>query len=233
MDLKIENIVRNASNKPYLTKFLTIAEQADLQKYNKNYQITFSDNYPDEERKRAFVSTREMSITPDFKISFLKINSKIKLRHPDILGAILSLGLERDVLGDILVDEQIIFCTDEVANFIINNLKMINRVNIEMEIITNFNYSGNNNYEEKQIIVSSLRLDGILAKSLNLSRSKAQELVDNRLIKINGNIELKCDYNCIESDIVSVTRVGRIKILDVTRKTKKDKLVLNILITKI
>lgn len=233
MDIKVENIVRNANNKPVLTKFLTILEQSELQKHKKDYQIIFSDNYPDEERKRAFVSTLDMSITPDFKISFLKINSKVKLRHPDILGAILSLGLERDVIGDILVDEQVVICTCEVANYIINNLKMINKVNVKMEIFVNFNYSGNNNYEEKEIIVSSLRLDAVLARSFNLSRSKAQELVNSRLIKINGNIELKNDYNCIESDIISVTRIGKVKILEVTRKTKKDKLVLNILLIKI
>ncbi|MFA7435579.1 MAG: RNA-binding protein, partial [Bacilli bacterium] len=75
--------------------------------------------------------------------------------------------------------------------------------------------------------------DAIIAKSINVSRAKAQELINNRLIMVNGNTEIKCDLFCIESDIVSIRRFGRIKILDVTRKTKKDKLVLNILLTKI
>ncbi|MCK9471300.1 MAG: YlmH/Sll1252 family protein [Bacilli bacterium] len=232
-NIKIENIVRNAHSKPYLTKFLTIKEQIELEKLSKQFKVSFSNSYPDEERKRAFLSEKDMNITPDFKIAYLKIISKQKLAHSDILGAVLSLGIDREVIGDILIDEQIIICTEEISLFLINNLNKIKRSIVQLEKVTNFNFSWNNNYEEKQIILTSLRLDAIIAKSINVSRAKAQELINNRLIMVNGNTEIKCDLFCIESDIVSIRRFGRIKILDVTRKTKKDKLVLNILLTKI
>lgn len=233
MKLKIENIVKNGRVKPYVSKFLTIAEQYELSKYSKEINIVLSNTYIDEERKRAFVYPLDMNTLPDFKISYLKIISKQKLNHPDILGAILNTGLDRETIGDILVNEQIVICTSEIDNYIISNTSLINRQEVEIIKIDDFDYSKEENYISKQIILSSMRLDGIVAKSLNLSRSNAQELINKRIVKINGNIELKCDYNCIESDIVSITRRGRIKILDVTRKTKKDKLVLNILFIKI
>ena len=240
MSIKIENIVKNGRTKPYLSKFLTIAEQYELSKYIKEVNIVFSNTYIDEERKRAFVypmdmNTFPMDMTtlPDFKITYLKIISKQKLNHPDILGAILNTGIDRETVGDILVNEQIVISTSEIANYIISNTSIINRQRVEIEKIDSFDYLEENNYDEKQIIISSMRLDGILAKSMNISRSSAQELINKRIVKINGNIDLRCDYNCTLSDTISITRKGRIKIQDVTRKTKKDKLVLNILFIKI
>lgn len=231
--IKIDNILKNSLNKPTLTKFLTIAEQNELINRGGDFKIIFSNTYPNEERKRAFVSMIDTEITPDFQISVLQIQSSQVLKHSDILGAILNLGIDREVIGDIIVDEQVVFCIKEMENYLASNLKKIRNLNVQLEKIVNFYYSGNTNYIEKQIILNSLRLDGIIAKSFNLSRSNAQELVNQRMVSINGNIEQRCDYNCIESDIVSVRRLGRIKILDVTRKTKKDKLVLNILLYKV
>lgn len=233
MDLKIENIIRNGTYKPYLTKFLTIQEQSDLEKFNKEVNIVFSNTYIDEERKRACVYPKDIEITPDFKISYLEIISKNKLRHPDILGAILNLGVDREVIGDILASEQIVLCMSEIENYIISNLTRIGRENVEVRKRENLNYSVEDNYTEKEIIISSPRLDGIIAKAMNLSRSRAQEIIRQRLVKVNGQTEVNCDYICIESDIVSVTRLGRIKIVGITRKTKKDKLVLNVLLIKV
>ena len=190
MNVKIQNIVKNGRIKPYLTKFLTIAEQYELTKYSKEINIVFSDTYIDEERKRAYVYPIDINILPDFQISYLKIISKQKLNHPDILGAILNTGLDRETVGDIIVNEQIVICTSEIENYIISNTSLINRQKVEIEKLDNFDYSKEDNYEDKQIIISSMRLDGIIAKTLNLSRSIAQELINKRIVKINGNIEL-------------------------------------------
>ncbi|HHX00777.1 MAG TPA: hypothetical protein GX740_05705 [Acholeplasmataceae bacterium] len=206
-------------------------EQFDLEKAKNEINIVFSNSYIDEERKRAFVYPKDIDVTPDFKISYLKINSHSKLRHQDILGSILALGLTRDVIGDILVDDQIVLCTSEVENYLINNLERIGRETVEVEKLEELNYEGNSNYLEREIIVSSLRLDVVVARATNLSRSKAQTLIQQRFVKINGKIESNFDYICLFDDIISITKFGRVIIKEVLKKTRKDKLLIKILTT--
>lgn len=229
--MDINNIINNGRTKPYLSKFLTLQEQFDLEKAKNEINIVFSNSYIDEERKRAFVYPKDIDVTPDFKISYLKINSHSKLRHQDILGSILALGLTRDVIGDILVDDQIVLCTSEVENYLINNLERIGRETVEVEKLEELNYEGNSNYLEREIIVSSLRLDVVVARATNLSRSKAQTLIQQRFVKINGKIESNFDYICFFDDIISITKFGRVIIKEVLKKTRKDKLLIKILTT--
>jgi len=229
--MDINNIINNGRTKPYLSKFLTLQEQFDLEKAKNEINIVFSNSYIDEERKRAFVYPKDIDVTPDFKISYLKINSHSKLRHQDILGSILALGLTRDVIGDILVDDQIVLCTSEVENYLINNLERIGRETVEVEKLEELNYEGNSNYLEREIIVSSLRLDVVVARATNLSRSKAQTLIQQRFVKINGKIESNFDYICLFDDIISITKFGRVIIKEVLKKTRKDKLLIKILTT--
>lgn len=229
--MDINNIINNGRTKPYLSKFLTLQEQFDLEKAKNEINIVFSNSYIDEERKRAFVYPKDIDVTPDFKISYLKINSHNKLRHQDILGSILALGLTRDVIGDILVDDQIVLCTSEVENYLINNLERIGRETVEVEKLEELNYEGNSNYLDREIIVSSLRLDVVVARATNLSRSKAQTLIQQRFVKINGKIESNFDYICLFDDIISITKFGRVIIKEVLKKTRKDKLLIKILTT--
>lgn len=229
--MDINNIINNGRTKPYLSKFLTLQEQFDLEKAKNEINIVFSNSYIDEERKRAFVYPKDIDVTPDFKISYLKINSHSKLRHQDILGSILALGLTRDVIGDILVDDQIVLCTSEVENYLINNLERIGRETVEVEKLEELNYEGNSNYLEREIIVSSLRLDVVVARATNLSRSKAQTLIQQRFVKINGKIESNFDYICLFDDIISITKFGRVIIKEVLKKTRKDNLLIKILTT--
>jgi len=226
--MDVNNIINNGKNKPYLSKFLSLQEQFELLKAQNEINIVFSNTYSDEERKRAFVYPKDLEITPDFKISFLKIKSKKILRHQDILGSILALGLNRDVIGDIIVNEQIVLCTSDIENFLINNLERIGHEKVEVIKLDSLDIESGNNYFEKEIIVSSMRLDAIVARAAKLSREKAQEYIKQKLVKINGKIEINTDYNCKLDDIISITKFGRVIIKELLKTTKKDNLLLKI-----
>lgn len=231
MDIKVYNLLKNGHHGPVLSKFLTLAEQAELHDIDLN--IVFSNNYPFEERKRAFIYPKELDIKLDFKISFLKIVSREKLKHSDVLGAIMNLGITRDVIGDILIsDEVYVIVASEILKYLVDNLLQVGKAKVKVEIINDLPSLDMNNYQSSSIIVTSMRLDSIINKSLNLSREKAQTLIQMRAVKINGNICLSNDYLCQENDIISINKFGRIIVRDVSRKTKKDKLVLNIERTK-
>lgn len=68
---RLENLVKNGLNKNLLTKFLSIEEQKYLQSI-KYLKIYFSNTYPEEERKRAYLASEDIDEPIDFKIAILE-----------------------------------------------------------------------------------------------------------------------------------------------------------------
>jgi RNA-binding protein YlmH len=238
MDVKIYNLFKNANNGPVLSKFLTIDEQKNLE--NKDFEIVFSETYPNEERKRVFIYPRGLEVVTSFNISIIKIKTKLKITHPEILGTVLSLGLTREVIGDIIIGDEsdnnynysYIIVASEIKKYILDNLTVISKAKVELEEVDSLVDAVSNNYISDTIIIASLRLDAVIAKAIHCSRENAQELIRTKNIKINGNINTNNDYFLKEEDIISITKFGRVIIKDISRKTKKDKIVLNIERTK-
>ncbi len=228
MDIKIQNLLKNGQQGPILSKFLTPEEQKNL--VSKDLDIHFSETYRDEERKRAFLCPKALDIKPDFQIDILEITSPRPLRHPEILGATIGAGISREVIGDIITLEEKSFMivATEISRYLLDNLIQIGKNYVQVKKIENLEAVNNNNYHSASIIVPGLRLDAILAKSLNLSREKAQELIKTGNVKVNGKINLHKDYQCRSGDLLSITRFGRIIVREITGKTRKEKIILNI-----
>ncbi|HEY8396171.1 MAG TPA: YlmH/Sll1252 family protein [Bacilli bacterium] len=228
MDLKIENLLKNGQRGPVLSKFLTPEEQKEL--CSKTINILFSETYPGEERKRAFLCPPGLDIKPNFRIDILEITAPQPLRHSDILGAALASGITREVLGDIIVGEKksYLLSAAEITRYLLDNLTRIGRYNVEVKKVETLEAVNPQNYYSASIIVPGLRLDSILSKSLNLSRGAAQELIRSGSVKVNGKVNLNRDYLCKTDDLLSVTRFGRIIVGEITGKTKKDNIILNI-----
>lgn len=236
-DLKrLDNLVKNGFSQDLLTKFLSIEEQKYL-KQQPNVNITFSDTYPSEERKRAFITKDIIDEETEFNISVLefKYNTKYyNVGHRDTLGALMALGITRDVIGDIIIGSRnfIIICS-ELAEHIKNNLHSIGRASIEIKDskISELQMLDIVNYKEEQIIVSSRRLDVLLSQVAKVSRSKASDMIKESFVKVNGVYQLNSDYFVEFDDIISIKGIGRIIIKVELKKTKKNKIVLSILRT--
>ena len=78
-------------------------------------------------------------------------------------------------------------------------------------------------YQEKEVLVSSLRLDTFLSSILKLSRSQTSAMVEKKLVQVNYHIVEKSDYPVKIGDLISVRRFGRIILLKENGQTKKDK----------
>lgn len=147
----------------------------------------------------------------------------------------MSLGIKREVVGDIIISSRnFILVIEEMADFIINNLSMIKNAKVQFQKATvdDLLTVEINNYFEDQIIVSSLRLDNIVSEVSNISRAKACEMINNQLVKVNGIIKTNPSGRIAYDDIISIRGIGRIIIKEELKKTKKDKTVLRILKTK-
>lgn len=171
-----------------------------------------------------------------FPIDILEISYNTKyssgLNHRDFLGSILGLGITRDKIGDILINQQegnaIVFVDNSISAFIIANLEKVGRTSIKIKYATDFSYS--QKLTEKTLTLPSLRLDALISTAFNISRGKANDLIKGEKAFINWNIITSTSKNVCENDIITLRGYGRIKLLEICGKTKKDRILINIAI---
>ena len=68
-----------------------------------------------------------------------------------------------------------------------------------------------------------LRLDVTLAAAFNISRQKAQSMIQQGIAKVNWEKVEQASFECREGDIMSVRGLGRCKLMEINGKTRKDK----------
>lgn len=167
---------------------------------------------------------------PNIKI--YEIISSNDLRHQDILGTLYSLNISDEMFGDVVIwnNRYFIIILSSIDNYIKSNLMSIR--NSKVDLIERDPYYLRNykqEYEECFIIVPSIRVDVIVSKIINSSRSNALEKIKNGDIYLNYELLTKPTYMLKENDIFSIRKYGKYKFLGEINKTKKGSLVIKYL----
>lgn len=182
------------------------------------------------ERKRALLyPDYYVPDDEDYELALFEISYPVKfmtIEHRQVLGSLMSLGLKRAKYGDILVNgDRIQFiAAREIADYIKMNLTSIGRstVKVEERAWPELLESGEA-WQEHSATASSLRLDTLLAAVHNISRQKAQTLIQSGLVKANWKVIEQTSFECGEGDTISVRGYGRFILAGIEGKTKKDK----------
>ncbi|MBO5183654.1 MAG: hypothetical protein J6B64_04550 [Bacilli bacterium] len=167
---------------------------------------------------------------PNIKI--YEIISSNDLRHQDILGTLYSLNISDEMFGDVVIwnNRYFIIILSSIDNYIKSNLTSIR--NSKVDLIERDPYylrDYKQEYEECIIIVPSIRVDAIVSKIINSSRSNALEKIKNGDIYLNYELLTKPTYMLKENDIFSIRKYGKYKFLGEINKTKKGSLVIKYL----
>lgn len=217
-----------------LTKFLNLEEIKEIHCLNKDgLKVYYYGGYDGSERMRAIIQYAyyEPPQENDFQIVIYhaKYNDTYsKIGHRNILGSIMSLGIERNTFGDIYLKNTDIylFISHEIETYFISNIPNINHQTLKFEKISNLKEIDKGEIEKKNIQVSSMRLDAIIARTMNVSRASSSEIIEGGNVAIN-HLECKnTSHLCKIGDIISVRKFGRITILEHIKITKKERLVL-------
>ena len=151
--------------------------------------------------------------------------------HRDVLGALLGLGLDRSVFGDIVTGEEAAycFCLTGIAPFICENLKKVGGTDVSCTV-TEERVTHSAVWKEITEQVSSLRCDVLVAARFRLSREEALSCFRSERVTLNGR---PCSENAKqlkEGDTVSVRGKGKftLKELDGTTRKGKYRIVLQI-----
>jgi RNA-binding protein YlmH len=224
---------------PKLTDFLDPRQQFIVQSMigqNDDIIVSAYGELPGAERKRMLISPSYFVATEeDYGITAFSIKypSKfIKLEHPDILGSLMSLGLDRSKFGDIRVDDNRIefAVVSEMSDYVRSHLTAIGKSKIKVdELPHDHPYLENTDtWIEESHTVSSMRIDTIIASLFNISRQKASMLIHSGKVKVNWTVREQPSFELHESDLLSIRGYGRIRIGLIEGRTKKDKIRLQI-----
>lgn len=166
---------------------------------------------------------------PNIKI--YEIISSNDLRHQDILGTLYSLNISDEMFGDVVIlnNRYFIIILSSIDNYIKSNLISIR--NSKVDLIEKDPYylkDYKQEYEEFNIIVPSIRVDVIVSKIINSSRSNALEKIKNGDIYLNYELLTKPTYMLKENDIFSIRKYGKYKFNGIINETKKGNIIVNI-----
>ena len=162
------------------------------------------------------------------------------LTHRDYLGSLVGLGIEREKIGDIIIPRSrtdgnsiekhtvYAFVTEEISDYIIDNLSYVKHTHIRIERCEEVPDEVAPQFEELSVIVSSNRLDAIVAKLYNLSREQALKLFVEGKVFLNGINMTGNARSLKEGEVVSVRGYGKFIFNGEGGNTKKDKLYIKV-----
>ena len=202
---------------PVFTKFLSPPEAAQAQHIARERRtgVTLSGGYQGAERVIACFHLPGETL--DFPIDCLRIAWDVRYGRADhraLLGSVLALGIERSLVGDIVLQEEAAFllAAREMAPFIADNLQSSGRVTVKATVLDEIPPLSPKEGNLFRVTVASLRLDAVLSAGLNLSRSRASALIVSGQVQVNHHLELRTDTQLKEGDLLSIRGFGRLKL---------------------
>ena len=197
--------------------------------------VPFSDIANLERQMIAFIPDAFCFNELNFPVAIFKIEPKNvkfaqEITHRDVLGAIMNLGIERKLIGDIFVSEReaCFLANDKIKEFLLDELHQIKRTDVVLKEIFGLPDIFQTKFDEFNRSVASLRLDCIVAEFANCSRSVSERYIKQGLVYLNYKQTEQVSVLCKPGDIISVRGIGKMILDDVIGKSKKDKVVIRI-----
>lgn len=190
-------------------------------------QVGFDGGFPGAEHARAlFYPDYVVPTNADYEVTILEFRYPAqfgRLRHRDVLGALMNVGVQRQVFGDIVAGTgtwQIAVAT-AFEPFLSQNLTRVghNRVHLRpatKPLVATLPWS------PRTVVAGSLRLDSVIAAAFKLARGQAQQLVASGAVQHNWREEQRRDILVGEGDVLSVRGYGRVRLTGILGMTGKE-----------
>ncbi|MGX7031422.1 YlmH family RNA-binding protein [Vagococcus zengguangii] len=219
---------------PFLTGFLDPRQchilETIVRGQGQDLKFGFYGGYEHAERVRALIYPDYYEPTvEDYEIMSFNIEYPKKfteLKHRQILGTLMSLGIKRELFGDITTDgdDWQIHLDQKMSEFVSSQFDKIGKITIRLEPTIGEVFNPVTDWVIEQVTVSSQRLDTVISEVFNISRQRSKSLIETGKVKINWMVSERSDTPVEEFDQLSVRGFGRIRIESVEGRTKKDKI---------
>lgn len=149
----------------------------------------------------------------------IKGSGYTELDHRAFMGAVLSLGLSRSAVGDIIVESgrvATIITARAAAELLLSQPPVLTYVGHDKvkvsEVILPPDYSPKRDYIPVSGTVASPRLDAVVSALTGCSREKAKRAVLHGEVTLNSMMITQTDTEVCEGDVMSVHRYGKFRI---------------------
>ncbi|WP_342600574.1 YlmH/Sll1252 family protein [Psychrobacillus sp. FSL H8-0483] len=224
---------------PKLTDFLDPRQQFIVDSIRRQYdgiESSAEGALDGAERKRVLLyPSYFIPANDEFALTVVEVNYPKKfvtLRHKDVLGSMMSLGMDRSKFGDIRVEDGAIqfVVASEILEYVRANFNGIGKVKVQVETVEDpLNYfQQQEEWTSESLTVSSLRLDTVISSVFNISRQKSASLIQSGKVKVNWVEKDQTSMELQELDLLSIRGLGRVKLMMIEGRTKKDKIRLQI-----
>lgn len=219
--------------KPYFFSFLSERKQAVATEYLKSVcfeNFSFFGGYENSKRKVLGLFYDDISDFPVSALQFCYRNCD-KLSHRDFLGALMSLGVERETVGDILVEDGrcVVFVKSEIRDYIVSQIFKIGNVGVKTETANLNTLPQGRGFDTKDYTVSSLRLDNIVAAVTGMSREKTKSFILCGNVSVNFVPTQNVSQTMCKDDCLIIRGKGKFVINDVLGQTKKHRIRISII----
>lgn len=229
---KLEDGLRQARGRPVFLGFFDEAQRAELSQAlarRRDAGHLFWGGY--EEAERTMLGLFPDYMEPDpaaFPLEAVTFTYRRddKPGHRDFLGAMMGLGVERSVVGDILVGQGqcVAFAKEEMAAYFAAELTKVGRIGVKASLGASDPLPVERHFVEIKGVAASNRLDCLTAIAARTSREKASTLVQMGLVQLNHRETLSPSARVEEGDVLSIRGQGKFIIDRLGPITQKGRL---------
>ena len=230
----LENAARTASLRGIrrYTRFLDPAEAHEAAALARRYGVALSLWGGHEGAERAvgcFHEPGDEPQTAEYPVICLHarcVQRFFSISHRDLLGAFMALGLTRDSVGDIILSDTdiFLFVCAAVADFAASSLTSAGKAPLRFEALDEAPAMPEPRGEAFSAVVSSLRLDAVLAAAYRLSRSEAAEAIRAGSVKLDFLPCERTDAPVGEGAMLSLRGRGRVRLDRIGGMTRKQRI---------
>ncbi len=211
--------------------FLNLHEQSLLKALRPRYPYELRGGFDLAERKIACFGAKDAAgpDKPPLKCVLIEPLSKKfsdDLTHRDFLGSLMALGIKREKLGDIAVDDNsaYLICLEDIAPYISENLTQVRHTSVKCGIPDDIPKAVIKLPDVTEIVIPSERLDALISEVWKLPRSKAKALCEEGRVFVDSALTQNASKSLNGGEIVSVRGMGRFIFDGTVRETKKHRL---------
>lgn len=231
---RLKDICNETNNKniPSFLGFLNEAEFSICKTIldSNHIKYTFWGGYEQAVKKYVCVLP-DWADTADFPFCCVRFdfNSNYSLSHRDFLGKLMSMGLSREKIGDIIVNEgnAFVFLANSIASFCVDNISKVGSVGVSVSLCDEPEIR-QKEFLSIRKVVSSKRADCVVSAVCNLSRQKAKEFILSGKMIINYKVCQNISQPVADSDVLSLRGYGKFVVKSTSGTTKKDRIVLEL-----
>ncbi|GLJ17159.1 hypothetical protein SUGI_0297110 [Cryptomeria japonica] len=192
-------------------------------------EVVVQGGYPEAERCRLSVGHTDFISSEPCAVAALSISGNFTFdpaSHGDFLGAVLTTGIKREKVGDILLQDMKgaqVIVVPELVDYLVSTVTQVRNVPVSCLPIPLLALEVQPpRTKVLKSVEASLRVDAIASAGFRISRNKIASLISGGDVRVNWNEISKNGTTLKTGDIISIKGKGRVKLGEI-KSTRKGK----------